>query len=219
MTKQKGAEDPAAKVNALVELAAGAETNHPKAGAVRSASFEGSAVRGRFHKNEWWLSIVDVLTGLQVSTQPARYWNELKAKLIDLEGFSELFGRIEKLKMPSADGKLRGTEAVNIKTLLRIFQSVPSPKVEPLKQWLAQVGFERIVRSAPVTDKRSATLLTRSCPQLLQQDLCAMGRSTPPQSRTCVTVPCLKSSRKALAVLLTTFRNCRTTADGSPGAT
>jgi len=134
----------ATKVTALVGLGADRGSEKPNAGDIKIASFDEAPVRGRFYKREWWLSIIDVIEALAITTQPARYWNELKAQLSETEGFSELFGQIEKLKMPSADGKLRGTEAVTVKTLLRVLQSVPSPKLEPLKQWLAQVGFERV---------------------------------------------------------------------------
>ncbi len=68
----------------------------------------------------------------------------LKRQLVDKEGFSELFAQCEKLPMPSKDGKMRGTEAVNTTTLLRIVQSVPSKNAEPFKKWLAKVGEERI---------------------------------------------------------------------------
>jgi hypothetical protein len=68
----------------------------------------------------------------------------LKKQLVNNEGFSKLFASSEKLPMPSADGKMRGTEVVNTKTLLRIVQSIPSKKAEPFKRWLAKVGAERI---------------------------------------------------------------------------
>jgi len=85
-----------------------------------------------------------MIEALGITSRPSKYWTDLRTKLVDTEGFSELSDKIGKLKMPSEDGKLRGTEAVNIETLLRILQSVPSPKLEPLKQWLAKVGFERV---------------------------------------------------------------------------
>ena len=139
---------PAAAERQAIALAELAElrdaVGDPRNGDSRSVPFEGSQVRGRFHKGAWWLSVIDIITALGVSTQPSRYWGELRDKLIDVEGFSELFGKIEKLKMPSADGKLRATEAADIRTLLRILQSVPSPRLEPLKQWLAYVGYERL---------------------------------------------------------------------------
>ena len=68
----------------------------------------------------------------------------LKKQLVDQEGFSELVGHTDKLSMPSADGKMRGTEVVNMETVLRIVQSIPSKNAEPFKKWLAEVGAERI---------------------------------------------------------------------------
>ena len=68
----------------------------------------------------------------------------LKRQLVDQEGFSELVGHTDKLSMPSADGKMRGTEVVNMETVLRIVQSIPSKNAEPFKKWLAEVGAERI---------------------------------------------------------------------------
>lgn len=131
------------KIEALVGFG-GTETAVPKAGDIRVVDFEGASVRGRFHKKEWWLSIVDVIAALGVSSRASKYWTDLRTKLIEQEGFSELSDKIGKLKMPSEDGKMRGTDAVNVETLLRVLQSVPSPKVELLKQWLARVGFERL---------------------------------------------------------------------------
>jgi hypothetical protein len=103
-------------------------------------------VRRVWHDGRWWFSIIDLI-GLLVGTErPSKYWNDLKARLAG-EGFDELSAKIGKLKMPSADGKMRGTEAADEETLLRIIQSVPSPKAEPIKQWLARVGAERIAES------------------------------------------------------------------------
>lgn len=135
---------PAAKVTALVELGAAAGHDEPEEGAIRVADFNGAPVRGRYHDDLWWLSIVDVIAALGVSARPSKYWTDLRNKLIEEEGFSEISDFIGNLKLPTADGKMRGAETVTIETLLRVLQSVPSPKVEPLKQWLAKVGFERI---------------------------------------------------------------------------
>lgn len=137
-------DDSANKAGALVGLTSQKADAPPKAGEIRIATFDGASVRGRFYKAEWWLSIVDIISALGVSSRPSAYWTDLKTKVSDTEGFSELYAKIVKLKMPSEDGRMRGTEAVNVKTLFRILQSVPSPKLEPLKQWLAKTGFERI---------------------------------------------------------------------------
>jgi DNA-damage-inducible protein D len=68
----------------------------------------------------------------------------LKKQLVDQEGFSQLYGNIVQLKLPSADGKLRETDVANMTTLLRIVQSIPSKNAEPFKQWLSEVGDERL---------------------------------------------------------------------------
>jgi len=99
-------------------------------------------VRKILHDDEWWFSIVDVIGVLVGDVRPSKYWNDMKLRLSE-EGFNELSAKIGKFKMPSQDGKFRNTECANTETLLRIIQSIPSPKVEPLKQWLAKVGKER----------------------------------------------------------------------------
>ena len=77
------------------------------------------------------------------SEKPRRYWSDLKHKLKS-EGSCETYEKIVQLKMPAADGKMRMTDVANMEQLLRIIQSIPSPKAEPFKQWLAQVGKERL---------------------------------------------------------------------------
>jgi len=111
---------------------------------VQLVLFKGKEIRQKFHNNEWFFSVIDAIAAISESDQPSRYWNELKAQLTKKEGFLELFANIEKLKMPSADGKSRETDAVNTETLFRIIQSIPSKKAEPFKKWLAKVGYERI---------------------------------------------------------------------------
>lgn len=113
-------------------------------GHAQIALFKGSEVRQIFHNNEWYFSIVDVVEAVTESESPSRYWSELKKQLIENEDFSELFGKIEQLKMASSDGKKYATDAVNVETLFRIIQSIPSKKAEPFKKWLAKVGYERI---------------------------------------------------------------------------
>lgn len=75
--------------------------------------------------------------------EPRKYWSDLKQKLIS-EGYTEVSDTIGQLKMMAEDGKMRLTDCANTETLLRIIQSIPSPKAEPFKRWLAQVGYERI---------------------------------------------------------------------------
>ncbi|MBK8563409.1 MAG: Bro-N domain-containing protein [Saprospiraceae bacterium] len=108
------------------------------------AVFQEKEIRRVWYKGEWWFSIVDVIEALSESPQPSRYWNELRARMQSESGNDELFANTEKLKMKSLDGKMRGTEAANTESMFRLIQSIPSPKAEPFKQWLAKVGYERI---------------------------------------------------------------------------
>jgi len=105
--------------------------------------FEGRQIRKTFHEGEWWFSIIDVVAVLVGGDRPRKYWSDLKQKLID-EGYSEVSDKIGQLKMTAPDGKQRLTDCASTETLFRIIQSIPSPKVEPLKRWLARVGKERI---------------------------------------------------------------------------
>ena len=105
--------------------------------------FEGRQIRKVFHEDEWWFSIIDVVEVLVGGDRPRKYWNDLKKKLLQ-EGYDQLSEKIGQLKMPSADGKFYATDCASTETLFRIIQSIPSPKVEPLKRWLARVGKERL---------------------------------------------------------------------------
>ncbi|MHB8881557.1 MAG: BRO-N domain-containing protein [Thermodesulfovibrionales bacterium] len=107
------------------------------------AVFQGKHIRKVFHEGEWWFSIIDVIEVLTNSSIPKRYWSDLKRKLAN-EGYSELYAKIVQLKFAAADGKLYASDCANTETMFRIIQSIPSPKVEPLKRWLARVGKERI---------------------------------------------------------------------------
>lgn len=107
--------------------------------------FEGKKIRKTFVDGEWWFSIVDVVQALtdQADNFTARkYWNKLSQRLRD-EG-SELVTFCHQLKMLAEDGKMRETDCSNTEGLFRIIQSIPSPKAEPFKQWLAKVGYERV---------------------------------------------------------------------------
>ena len=106
--------------------------------------FQKETVRTHWNEEEekWYFSIIDVVAILTNSPRPRKYWNALKTKLQD-EG-SELSQNMGQLKMPSPDGKMRATDVADTKQLLRIIQSIPSPKAEPFKMWLAQVGSDRI---------------------------------------------------------------------------
>lgn len=107
------------------------------------AVFKGRHVRGTMHNKEWWFSVIDVIEILTDTMRPRKYWSDLKQKLIK-EGYAEVSEKIGQLKMPAPDGKMRDTDCANTATMLRIVQSIPSPKAEPLKRWLAKVGYERV---------------------------------------------------------------------------
>ena len=107
------------------------------------ALFEGKRIRKVFHEGEWWFSVIDVIEVLTESSIPKRYWSDLKKKLAG-EGATETYEEIVRLKMSAPDGKMRLTDCADTETMFRIIQSIPSPKVEPLKRWLARVGKERI---------------------------------------------------------------------------
>ena len=94
-------------------------------------------------EEEWYFSIIDVISVLTGTVNPRRYWSDLKRKL-KAEGANELYEKIVQLKMLSSDGKRYKTDVANTEQLLRIIQSIPSPKAEPFKAWLAMVGKERI---------------------------------------------------------------------------
>lgn len=111
--------------------------------------FEAQKVRTHWddEKELWYFSIIDVIQILTGSNNPRRYWSDLKRKL-EQEGFSQLYDIIVQLKLESSDGKKYLTDCTDTQGLLRIIQSIPSPKAEPFKQWLAQVGYERIEEDA-----------------------------------------------------------------------
>ena len=107
------------------------------------AIFEDKEVRRAWHDEQWYFSVVNIVAILSESPNPRRYWSDLKRKLIS-EGYSELYEKIVQLKLPSLDGKLYETDSASLSGIFRIIQSIPSPKAEPFKQWLAMVGQERI---------------------------------------------------------------------------
>jgi prophage antirepressor-like protein len=114
-----------------------------KSDLIRVAVFEGKRIRKIMHEGEWWFSVIDIVEVLTDSNIPKRYWSDLKRKLAK-EGYSELYDEIVQLKFAAADGKKYATDCANTEAMFRIIQSIPSPKVEPLKQWLARVGYERL---------------------------------------------------------------------------
>ncbi len=106
--------------------------------------FEAKQIRSAWNEEaqKWYFSIIDVIEVLTGSPRPRKYWNALKTKLI-AEG-SELSHKLGQLKMLAEDGKMRDTDVADTEQLLRLIQSIPSPKAEPFKQWLAKVGYERM---------------------------------------------------------------------------
>lgn len=107
--------------------------------------FEAKKVRTHWDEKteQWFFSVIDVIEALTDSTNPRDYWFKMKTRVKTEDGL-ELSTICRQLKMKATDGKMRETDAANVPTLLRIIQSIPSPKAEPFKQWLAQVGYERI---------------------------------------------------------------------------
>lgn len=108
--------------------------------------FEDKNIRSSYDedKEKWYFSIIDIVAILTESKNPRRYWSDLKSKLSDEEGFDQLYEKIVQLKLESSDGKKYNTDCTDVETLLRIIQSIPSKKAEPVKQWLAKVGYERM---------------------------------------------------------------------------
>ena len=106
--------------------------------------FESKKIRTVWNEaeEEWYFSVVDVIEVLTESPRPRKYWNALKTKLKE-EG-SELSQNMGQLKLLSEDGKMRLTDVANTEQLFRLIQSIPPPKAEPFKQWLAQVAKERL---------------------------------------------------------------------------
>lgn len=108
--------------------------------------FQDSKIRSIWDEQEqqWYFSVVDVVAILTGSVNPRDYWFKMK-KRVHAEDGIQLSTICRQLKMQSSDGKFYNTDAANVKALFRIIQSIPSPKAEPFKQWLSQVGYERIL--------------------------------------------------------------------------
>lgn len=121
--------------------------------------FKGKNIRRSLHNNEWHFSVIDVVAALTDSDNPRRYWSDLKRKLLEEEGFSEVYEKIVQLKLEAPDGKKYETDTANAETLFRVIQSIPSPKAEPFKRWLAKVGYERVQE---IEDPELATKRTRA---------------------------------------------------------
>ncbi|MDR3000917.1 MAG: Bro-N domain-containing protein [Fibromonadaceae bacterium] len=111
--------------------------------------FEERKIRTHFDEQmeEWYFSVIDVVEALTNSANPRDYWFKMKQR-VKLEDGIELSTICRQLKLTAPDGKMRSTDCANAQSLLRIIQSIPSPKAEPFKQWLAKVGYERIQETA-----------------------------------------------------------------------
>lgn len=107
--------------------------------------FEQNQIRSIWNeqKEEWLFSVVDIVGALTESANPRRYWSDLKRKMQAEEG-TEVYENIVQLKLKAPDGKMRETDVADMQGIFRIIQSIPSPKAEPFKMWLAEVGKERV---------------------------------------------------------------------------
>lgn len=107
--------------------------------------FEEKKIRSHWDVDEeqWYFSVIDVVEALTDSANPRDYWFKMKIR-VKAEADFELSTVCRQLKLKASDGKMRMTDVASTKVLFRIIQSIPSPKAEPFKQWLAKVGYERI---------------------------------------------------------------------------
>lgn len=121
------------------------------------ALFKGKNIRRTIFQKEWWFSVIDVVEALTDSVDPRDYWYKMKIRVKDEEGF-EPSTICRQFKLRAPDGKMRETDCSNTEGLFRIIQSIPSPKAEPFKCWLAKVGFERIQE---IEDPELATKRTK----------------------------------------------------------
>lgn len=122
------------------------------------AVFRGKKIRKILHENEWWFSVIDVIAVLTGSANPRDYWFKMKVRVKGEDGL-ELSTLCRQLKLISSDGKSYSTDCANTEGVFRIIQSIPSPKAEPFKRWLAKVGYERVQE---IEDPELATKRTRA---------------------------------------------------------
>ena len=122
------------------------------------AIFKGKSIRKTIYQKEWWFSVVDICGAITDSPNPGAYWRKLKQRLL-AEG-SEVVTFCHGLKLEAPDGKQYETDCANTEGLFRIIQNIPSPKAEPLKRWLAKVGYERIqeIENPELATKRTRML-------------------------------------------------------------
>jgi DNA-damage-inducible protein D len=123
------------------------------------ALFKGKKIRKTLYKNEWWFSVTDVIFALTDSADPRDYWYRMKIRVKEEDGF-EPSTICRQLKLLAEDGKMRETDCANTEGIFRIIQSIPSPKAEPFKRWLAKVGYERVqeIENPEMATKRAKLL-------------------------------------------------------------
>jgi len=120
--------------------------------------FQGTKIRRTSFNDEWWFSVIDIIGALTQTDRARKYWSDLKTKLQDEE--FEVSEKIRQLKLLADDGKLSFTDCANTKNMFRIIRSIPSPKAEPFKQWLAQVGYDGVeeIQNPELAQKRTKEL-------------------------------------------------------------
>ncbi|MBI4826110.1 MAG: Bro-N domain-containing protein [Nitrospirae bacterium] len=123
------------------------------------ALFKGKKIRKTLYKNEWWFSVIDVVEALTDSAKPSVYWSAMKARVKNEDGI-QLSTICKRLKLEASDGKKYETDCADTEGVFRIIQSIPSPKAEPFKRWLAKVGYERVqeIENPELATKRTRIL-------------------------------------------------------------
>jgi len=126
---------------------------------VKMAIFKGKKIRKIIHQDEWWFSVTDVIFALTDSTDSRDYWYRMKVRVREEDGF-EPSTICRQFKLLAEDGKMRETDCANPEAIFRIIQSIPSPKAEPFKRWLAKVGYERVqeIENPELATKRTRML-------------------------------------------------------------
>ena len=107
------------------------------------AIFKGRKIRKTIYSDEWWFSVIDIIEALTDSVKPRVYWNAMKTR-VKSEGGFQLSTICRQLKLEASDGKKYETDCASTEGIFRIIQSIPSPKAEPFKRWLARIGYERV---------------------------------------------------------------------------
>lgn len=135
------------------------QKNNTLVGITKISLFKGKKIRKVIFQGEWWFSVVDVIEVLTDSTNPRDYWFKVKTRVKEEDGF-EPSTICRQLKLIAPDGKMRETDCANAEGIFRIIQSIPSPKAEPLKRWLAKVGYERVqeIENPELATKRTRML-------------------------------------------------------------